>query len=301
MNRLPNIDFRQKYYWTAKKPVQIGNMLLAEDWNQFEAIDTCIEVIQTLSTVLTEVFGDDEDISGYLVEKTNEKYPSTSFLSTVNGSSQEKMNGISTIKINDDILTGQVDAHYLPSGVGLVNTLNGKTGNLNPILTGVSVNGVAEPFSTTIDLGYCFKQNQTMVSAINRDLVGDQWVVTSLVINDKTYSSVDNQYNLLVDDTFSANLFMKVHTLNQATSQPSLYNPNAVMNLQMFRPCLQLSTTLVANQETTLQNIRDWIAITNQNFDIIYPTSVNLDAARGILKITSPVNAILYYVSKIPN
>lgn len=291
-NKISNIKFNEKYYWTAKQPVQIDNMLLAEDWNKYIPICTYIEVITNLSSVLTTVFDNPVDIPNYLIVKTNDLIPSTSYLSTINNSTQEYVQGITTLKINDIISCGTISAYFLSSNVEIVNTLNEKDGELTSVLTSIKIG--EQSFSTSaVNLGNYFTSNQYMVQFINNNLRGEQWVITSLTINNNVYSELDEYYFIKLDDNFGSNFLKKIETLNNATITTT-NDQNSIVNIQMYNKCTQCSAILPANILCTFYDVKDWISLTTQNFEVIQPISVKL--VNGTLTIKSPSAGILYFL-----
>lgn len=299
MSRISNIKYEQKYYWTAKKPVQLNNMFLAEDWNKFQLISDCVSAVINLSCVLTSDFGKPIKISNTLTSLTNDIFPSVSYLSTVNNYSNHSMSGISTIKINDVISCGTINAYYLSAGTTLVNTLNGKTGDINNILTGIKINDETTPRTgREVSLGNYFKSNEIVVSNINGTMSGDLWCLSTLTINDMKYDILDQQYYLTINDNFGRNLFKFNETLPLATTPtPTNINQTSIVNIQMFKRVYQISAVVEKDEEITLNNVVDWICITDQNHNIILPTSATL--VNNTLTLTSPSAGIIYYLSKI--
>ena len=278
---------------TSGKSIPSRNRLIPTNTSYLPCLNSLI--IFNLSSVLTSVFGDPIEINSTLILSTNNFYPSTSILSTIDCHVQEYASGISTIKINDDILTGTISAYYLSTGTTLVNTLNGKTGNISNILTGIKVDNNIICSQIEVDLGEFFEQGTPIVSSINNDLIGDQWVISSLAINGKVYSSLNNQYLIQIDDNFGSNLYKREQTLQAATISTTT-DENSIVNLQAFKNAYIISG-IVSAGINTFNNVWEWISITDQNYNLIIPNSVTLII--GTLTVDSPSAGIIYYLSKI--
>lgn len=290
---ISKIKYQKKYYWTAKKPVQINNMILAEDWNKYQPIEACVEVITDLSSVLTSLFNDPINISNYLIIRTDEKYPSTSILSTIDGSTNDNMYGISTLKINDTISCGTINAWFLPDGAQIVNTLNGKDGNVTSILSGIKINDGETYKETNVNLGNYLSEDLLFVKNINKTQTGDCWVISSIVLQGTEYNNiVDNYIDI---SSFDNQTMKRTTTLSIGYIQES--DDTNIVNLQYYNKNHQCSAILPANTLCTFYNVIDWISLTNDTFEILQPTVATL--LNGTLTIKSETSGKLYYVSKI--
>ena len=294
--KIQKIKCEEKENWIGTKPVQRQNLFLAQDWNKFSKVKQCEEQIENLSSVLTTIFNSSIQIESTLVLETKQTYPTSSILSTINGYVNEYMSGISTIKINDDILTGNINAWYLSAGTTLVNTLNGKTGEVNSVLTALKINDLISS-DISVNMGSYFLEYDTYLSAINNNLTGNQWVISSLVIEQREFNTV-NQEHFLVLNGFDSSFLKKKETLNYSYITDSNDN-NSIVNLQFFNSKIsKISAAIEADRPLTLNNVIDWISITNQNYDVIKPTTAILDET-GTLTITSPSAGIIKDMSLI--
>lgn len=282
------INYNKKYYWTARKPVQINNMLLAEDWNKFNEIEN----INSSLSSLDELF----DISSYLIDATLSCYPH--YLKTINNHTTSYGQGISTIKINDVVYTGTLDLHFLSANTILVNSLNGKSGDLTNILSGIKINDDQLIMTgKDIDLGQFLTDNDTIVSSINNGLKNQQWIISSITINNKQFTNTDSQYFIDIDNSFTTNLYKKIQTFNTATIETT-NNSSSIVNLEIFRKATKISGVINVGNNT-FENVIEWISIiaTNNKYEVIKPNSATL--VNNTLTINSPSAGIIFYISEI--
>lgn len=297
---MKNITNNDKAYWTMNQPIAKENLFLAQDWNNIDiSINNIDECISTLTSSVYSVFNNPISISSFIISVCP---PSTSYLSTINGLYNEKFYGISTVKINGIEYWGTLNLNFIRQSDNIVNTFNGKIGNIPSVLTGIEVNG--NILSTqTVDLSSVFLNNETFVRSINDNLTGDPngnaEVITSLAISGTSYNTLNDNYQIVFPDNFDNNLYKKDgEILTQANiNTPQIEEDRSIFNIQMFNKYHQISAELVANVEKTLQHVIDWVCITDQNYNIIHPTTAKL--VNNTLKITSPSAGIIYFISEI--
>lgn len=298
---MKNITNYEKIYWNAEQPIAKENILFAQDWNKIvNNINDINECISTISSCIISVFNNPPNISSFIISNCP---LTTSYLSTINGLYNEKFNGISTIKINDQEYYGSFHLNFLQSTSELVNTFNNNTGIITNVLTGIKIDD-SEPLTTqVITLNDVFLNNEIFVRSIDNNLTGDAngniEVITSIIIDEKRYNSLNDNYQLSFPNTFDANLYKRTGEILIQADIPTEQDQteDTIFNLQMFQQYHQVSATINTNSPLELSNAIDWICITDQDHSIITPSRVTL--INNTLTITSPRNGIVYYLSKI--
>lgn len=313
--KLITISYENKNCWTTKKPVEKSNMILEQDWNKFKIIDQCEERINTVSSTIENVFSGSNKILSNLILSCKQVYPTSSFLSTINGL-YDDVKGISTIKINDEVYTDSFSAYYLSSDATLVNSFNGASGNINCITT-IKVNTEQFPKDddedkNIVNLGNFFTQNELCVSSINSGYIGNvnynANIITSVVLMGAEYNTLNRDFQLKFDDKFLSSAYKKEENITKAiVPTPIEIGENniiidnttsgTIINKELYNLYSPLSTELAEGVEKIISGVGDWISITDQNHNNIQPTSVNLSG--DVLTITSPSAGTLYYISKI--
>lgn len=294
--KFKKLSYQQKYYWDPSIPIQRINLFLAEDWNKIDCITVYRNQAVDLSSILTATFGNPIDIEDTLIEITRTIHPPTSYLNSVNGLTNESMSGIATLTINNEVYDGKFDLKFLPTNTELLNTLNGKSGELTNVLTGIYLSGNLFT-STEANLGEFFSQNESMVSQINIDKRGELFIISSITIEGTTYNTVTDD-NFINITNFGLNFFKKNESLNFAYINNSTSNDdNDIVTLRYFNQLHQCSAILQANTSKTIQHVVEWVSITNDNYDVIYPTSLSL--VDGTLTVTVPQSGIIYFFSEV--
>lgn len=289
-----SIDYNNKYYWNATKPVQKDNMFLDEDYNKWIVVDDLYKEINNISSNVCAVFSGLNNIELSLIDKTSTLFPPDSYILTINGVKGENIRGISIIDIIGNVYYDNFSAWYLPAGTTLVESLNNKTGHIKNILTGLQVNGALKS-GRVVNLGEFFTTNQNIVLNVN-NLGGNQWVIKTIKINGVNYFNLDTQYYIDLPNSFLSKIFKYNESLPYATI-PSGNTSNSIVNLQMYKDIHKVSATIVEGVNGPFENVLDWICITNQNYKIIHPASAQL--VNHTLTLSSTEPGIIYFYTII--
>lgn len=296
MQKINYIKINNKQNWLGQQSISINNIFLDEDWNKFNVLNEISSTIQTLSTYKENLASG--NISSYIEEVFNSTFPNyVSSFNEVLDFNHTKVNGISTIKINNIYLQQKQDqpnSFLTTENKNIVNTFNNLTGNLYSI-TSIKLNNITYNNSNgVINLGnnYLDLKDQNIVLSINKQ-GGSINVVTSIIINGVVYKDLDNKNNIKIQ-LATNQYFKRKESLDHATIS-SGDKQNSIVNREMFDKKFQYSSPIKANKQLVLENVIDWISIVN-NDNIIKPISATL--VDNTLRIKSPSAGIIYYIKK---
>lgn len=289
MNKIENIKINAKQNWTGQEPIFINNMFLSQDWNKLQIVETISSSIDQLSALKESVSSG--DIANYLEKTFRQLYPNYIFSINANtGYYQSNVSGISSIKYKNEQLPS--NNFFIIENVGrLVNTFNHLSGDLFAI-SAITINGITYT-GTNVNLGnYIERGDQKIVLTINDSygVQGKAEIITSIKVNGRVYDQLENYYlKLDLKDQY----FKLDDTLISAKVQSNTED-NSIVNLKMFEELYKTSMELNANTLTTIQNVIDWICITNKNFNKIEPKTAKLVNNTLTIEVEEP--ATIYFI-----